>query len=155
MDPRWNLTSVRIGEWDTTVDPDCDDRGCADPVQDNRIVLPPIVHPDYSKDSRHQHHDIALLRLAKRVKFNVFRKPICVSIDPDMNDRNYDGYSFDVTGMHVRNGIKMLNEFIELCFLKDGVRKKMARRALKNSRLRFKVAILMCAKKLLQLKVEL
>lgn len=98
MDSRWNLTSVKIGEWDTTVDPDCDSHGCADPVEDNRIVLPFIVHPEYSKDSRHQHNDIALLRLTKRVRFNEFRKPICISLDSTVNERDYDGFSFDVAG---------------------------------------------------------
>lgn len=65
---------------------------------ENKIVGEPIVHPEYSKESRSQHHDIALLRLARKVDWNEFRKPICIVLDSSQNEMNYTGYSFDLAG---------------------------------------------------------
>lgn len=53
-------SSVRIGEYDTTTDPDCSSGFCAPPVV-NHGISHVIVHPDYV--SGQYHHDIALVVL--------------------------------------------------------------------------------------------
>lgn len=40
-----------------------------------------IVHRDYKPNSKNQHNDIALIRLAKDIKFTYFIKPICLPIN--------------------------------------------------------------------------
>lgn len=53
-------SSVRIGEYDTTSDPDCQSGFCAPQVV-NHAISHVIVHPDYV--SGQYHHDIALVVL--------------------------------------------------------------------------------------------
>lgn len=60
---------MRLGEWNTMEDPDCDiETICADPPID---VTPEeiICHPQYSDESRNKLHDIALIRLSRDVQF--------------------------------------------------------------------------------------
>lgn len=58
---------VRLGEWDTSTDPDCQDSVCAPPVHD---IDPEtvIIHQDYN--SPRFANDIALVKLAQRINFN-------------------------------------------------------------------------------------
>lgn len=101
VDSSWNLTSVRLGEWDRTTDPDCELGYCAPPAFENSIVGKILTHPDYKADSRNQHHDIALLRLARRVKANSFVKPICLPLDASFKDMNYTGFSYHIAGFYI------------------------------------------------------
>lgn len=55
-------SSVRVGEYDTTRDPDCaSDSGFCAPSVLNHAISHVVVHPDYVSGS--YHHDIALLVL--------------------------------------------------------------------------------------------
>lgn len=63
---------VRLGEWNTETDVDCDNvrgyRDCNERPVDLEIEET-IVHPDYKVNSANRHNDIALLRLNRDVGF--------------------------------------------------------------------------------------
>ncbi|XP_031638129.1 melanization protease 1-like [Contarinia nasturtii] len=82
------LTGVRLGEWNTTSNPDCDDGQCADPVQDIRVVER-IPHVDYNPDSESQGNDIALLRLERPITYTEWIKPICLPASSEVLNQNY------------------------------------------------------------------
>ncbi|TDG47409.1 hypothetical protein AWZ03_006137 [Drosophila navojoa] len=79
----WQMRAVRLGEWDTLTNPDCQVSGvpikteCAPPYQDV-LIEEVIVHPDYNKDSPSQTYDIAMIRLKDAVKLNNYVQPICL-----------------------------------------------------------------------------
>lgn len=98
----WTLTSVRIGEWDTkTTNPDCEflqnEQVCNEPIVDVPVVEK-IVHEDYVPNSKNQHHDIALLRLSRYVKYTDFARPICLPVDSVLRNSNENGKKFVVAG---------------------------------------------------------
>lgn len=78
----WQLSNVRLGEYDTDSDRDCvpdDERTviCADdPVTVE--IEEQIAHESYQPSSRDQKYDIALLRLSRDVTFTTYIKPICL-----------------------------------------------------------------------------
>ena len=78
----WNLTSVRLGEYDTSTERDCIPDGgnseiCApDPVTVE--IDQQIAHERYNPNARDQTFDIALLRLSRDVTFTDYIKPICL-----------------------------------------------------------------------------
>lgn len=61
-------TAVRLGEWDTTTDTDCDNGDCSDPVVDV-AVEELLSHENYNPNSKTQENDIALIRLSRDVDF--------------------------------------------------------------------------------------
>lgn len=98
----WRLTGVRLGEWDTATDPDCevDVRGmkdCAPPHLDVPVERT-IPHPSYDPGSKNQLNDIALLRLARRIEYTDFVRPICLPLDTNLRTATFDGISMDVAG---------------------------------------------------------
>ena len=98
----WQLTHVRLGEWDTSSDEDCDDsyineHVCAPPPIDIRIEKL-IPHENYNVDITDQHNDIALLRLQQTVTFSDFIAPICLPINSDLRNNNFVGQSLSVAG---------------------------------------------------------
>ncbi|KAL1463554.1 hypothetical protein WDU94_015295 [Cyamophila willieti] len=66
---------VRLGEWNTTGDPDCQGDLCAPPVQDINIAEV-IVHNDFIFPIFK--NDIALIRLETPAKLNFFVQPVCL-----------------------------------------------------------------------------
>uniref|UniRef100_A0A1B0FFU3 CLIP domain-containing serine protease n=1 Tax=Glossina morsitans morsitans TaxID=37546 RepID=A0A1B0FFU3_GLOMM len=98
----WRLTGVRLGEWDTTTNPDCEvdirgNKDCA-PEHLDVAVESAIPHPMYAPNSRNQLHDIALLRLARRVTFTDFVRPVCLPLDDNLRTASFDGIVMDVAG---------------------------------------------------------
>lgn len=93
-----HLMAVRLGEWDLSQTEDCEDDLCADPVVD--VPIESIhVHAMYNPTSRKKkEHDIALIRLAKRVDFTEWIKPICLPIDDATEDRNFADVELQVVG---------------------------------------------------------
>lgn len=97
---KWNLESVRIGEWDLNTEIDCD------PDDDTNCLPPPIdigieettVHEGYNKSKVSSPHDIALLRLSEKIDLGGLIKPICLPYDPSLWDKNYTGEYFTSTG---------------------------------------------------------
>uniref|UniRef100_A0A182MYN1 Peptidase S1 domain-containing protein n=1 Tax=Anopheles dirus TaxID=7168 RepID=A0A182MYN1_9DIPT len=73
---------VRLGEWDTESEVDCEDEqddqlACAAPVQDfgyDRI----IVHENYTGRHNDRSNDIALIQLDRPAEYNEYVKPICL-----------------------------------------------------------------------------
>ncbi|XP_034663024.1 serine protease 7 [Drosophila subobscura] len=73
------LTTVRLGEYDTSKDIDCIAGDCNPPYIE-RSIEQAIVHPEYDATSRHRYHDIALLRLAEPVTLNEYIQPVCLPL---------------------------------------------------------------------------
>lgn len=92
------LKSVRLGEWNTMTTRDCNSYGeCADPVQDIPIEQT-IVHQDYHASDKNTHNDIALIRLARPVKYSYFIKAICLPTDTQLRGFTDVGKKFTVAG---------------------------------------------------------
>jgi hypothetical protein len=94
------ITSVRIGEWHLGNETDCSIKNstfCAPPPID--INVEEINVPgDYIKKFSSKYHDIALLRLATKVEFNEFVKPVCLPLDPEWVDEIFTDYDFKAVG---------------------------------------------------------
>lgn len=73
------LTTVRLGEYDTSSEIDCVQNVCNKPVIKVGIEES-IVHPQYDPKSNDGHHDIALLRLNQPVELNAFLQPVCLPL---------------------------------------------------------------------------
>ncbi|XP_055709441.1 venom protease-like [Phlebotomus papatasi] len=73
------LSSVRIGEFDTSHDPDCAGSGFCAPSALNHAISHVVVHPDY--ETGKYHHDIALLILRTPINFTVAAQPLCLYPD--------------------------------------------------------------------------
>ncbi|XP_058448403.1 CLIP domain-containing serine protease B4-like [Malaya genurostris] len=96
----WTVSGVRLGEWDTSTDPDCDDADssdCFDPVQDIRVEKS-IPHEDFISSRTEVHNDIALLRLAEKARYSDTVVPICLPIDASFASRSYDTRKMFVAG---------------------------------------------------------
>jgi hypothetical protein len=94
------IESVRIGEWHLGTETDCSIENstfCAPPPIDIKVVGNE-THPDYDRSSSSKHHDIALLRLARKVNFNEFVKPVCLPLDPEWVDEDFTDYDFQAVG---------------------------------------------------------
>jgi len=97
----WRVHGVRLGEHDTNSDKDCDTvQGftyCSEPPV-NIPVVEQIAHEDYDPFSASQHHDIALLRLAREVSFTEYIKPICLPTSANLLNNVYTGTNVTVAG---------------------------------------------------------
>ncbi|KAK4887715.1 hypothetical protein RN001_003986 [Aquatica leii] len=81
---RFNLTMVRLGDYNVNTEIDCFKHGgydleCSDPVQLFGIEEK-ITHPFY--DFKERRNDIGLVRLSSSVQFSDYVRPICL---PDNN----------------------------------------------------------------------
>uniref|UniRef100_A0A1B0D181 Uncharacterized protein n=1 Tax=Phlebotomus papatasi TaxID=29031 RepID=A0A1B0D181_PHLPP len=70
---------IRIGEFDTSHDPDCAGSGFCAPSALNHAISHVVVHPDY--EAGKYHHDIALLILRTPINFTVAAQPLCLYPD--------------------------------------------------------------------------
>lgn len=99
--PTWNLVEVRLGEWDTSTDEDCDglgvDTDCS-PSPVDVVIVQKTPHPQYNPQSLEQYNDIALLRLEQRISYTDFVKPICLPRSPELRDKNSVGLKLQVAG---------------------------------------------------------
>ncbi|EDV42854.1 uncharacterized protein Dana_GF18202 [Drosophila ananassae] len=98
----WQLTGVRLGDWDTRTNPDCTTEfngreDCNDPYVDI-AVSERIPHPQYPGNARDQLHDIALLRLRDEVKYSDFISPVCLPSLPSQRDQMFLGRKAVVAG---------------------------------------------------------
>ncbi|KAM8704915.1 hypothetical protein ACLKA7_009383 [Drosophila subpalustris] len=79
----WVIRAVRLGEWDTMTNPDCQAISasgtveCAPSYQDVPVEQA-IVHPLYNKDDSNQTNDIAIIRLRDPAQLSDFVQPICL-----------------------------------------------------------------------------
>lgn len=80
-------TTVRLGDYDTSKEEDCDysdpeDPDCAEPVQDVRIKSY-VAHPNFDREK--VLHDIGLVQLEQAANFNHRNiKPICLPFSPEL-----------------------------------------------------------------------
>lgn len=89
--------SVRLGEWDTRGDPDCEHGICSDPVVDIAVEHS-IPHHKYQPYSRTQENDIALVRLKQSITFTDWIRPICLPVEARLRNVNYDGVGLQTLG---------------------------------------------------------
>lgn len=96
----WTLKSVRIGEWNlaTEIDCDSDDPDFCAPLPIDINVVQIITHKDYKHASKEQHNDIALVRLAKKVRLNEFVQPICLPLDTAIWNKDFSSYTLETAG---------------------------------------------------------
>lgn len=88
----WTLTSVRLGEYDTSSEKDCiqeeDEVICSDdPITVG--IEEQIVHEQYRPLSKDQKYDIALLRLSRNIVSTKYIKPICLPRSPSFGQKMY------------------------------------------------------------------
>lgn len=95
---RSRLVSVRLGEWDTSTDVDCNDEEVCAPPPQNIPVAELIPHENYLPNSQAQQDDIALLRLERPAVFNDYVRAICLPFDSHVVYRNFDGETMNVVG---------------------------------------------------------
>jgi len=98
----WKISAVRLGEWDTTTNPDCEmdvrgEKDCA-PEHIDVPVESVVPHPQYNPKSKNQINDIALLRLKHNVVFSDFVRPICLPLNSNLRSATFDGIFMDVAG---------------------------------------------------------
>ncbi|XP_017493073.1 PREDICTED: serine protease easter-like [Rhagoletis zephyria] len=96
----WHLTGVRLGEWNTRTEQDCeyDNNGntfCA-PAHRDIDVQTTTIHPQYSSGSKV--NDIALLRLAESVDYTDFISPICLPLTASQQAARYEGAAAEIVG---------------------------------------------------------
>ncbi|XP_013171014.1 PREDICTED: venom protease-like [Papilio xuthus] len=91
-----NVLSVRLGEWDTETEKDCNEDYCSDPPVDVKVVQV-IVHPKYNK--KLHDGDIALLRLGNSVNYTDYIRPVCLPTTKFVANQDYVvGTSFTTAG---------------------------------------------------------
>ena len=103
MPTTWSLTGVRLGEWDTSTDVDCDDS-----YVDEKICNPnppvdipieaKIPHENYDPQASNQHNDIALLRLAQPAPFDTYVRPICLPLAAVLQNNDLVKKTLSVAG---------------------------------------------------------
>ncbi|XP_017144468.1 melanization protease 1 [Drosophila miranda] len=98
----WQLSGVRLGEWDTSTNPDCTTekngrRDCNEGYVDNPVVER-IPHPQYPGNARDQLHDIALLRLRDPVVYTEHISPVCLPSLASQRDAIFLGRKMVVAG---------------------------------------------------------
>lgn len=97
----WRLVSIRFGENDLNQNPDCEgygsNRDCADAAVDVPVEQV-IVNDQYSAYNEQQYNDIALVRLARNVKFTAFIKPICLPMANELRGKSLIGDRMEVVG---------------------------------------------------------
>ncbi|KAH8268680.1 hypothetical protein KR026_011634, partial [Drosophila bipectinata] len=96
------LHSVRLGEWDTRVSPDCvklmnGQQVCA-PMHIDIGVEKTILHDKYVPNSVDQRNDIALVRLKQSVTYTDYVRPICLPTSEQVRNNLFTGYSMDAAG---------------------------------------------------------
>lgn len=98
----WSLTDVRLGEWDTSTDVDCDDSFVNERVCNEAPIDIPIEqkipHENYDPNAPNQHNDIALLRLAQYVPYSIYIRPICLPVEPSTRNNDFVRQTLSVAG---------------------------------------------------------
>lgn len=102
---RKDLSSVRLGEHDTSTDTETNHIDVA--------VVKMEIHPSY--DKKDGHSDMALLYLGEDVKFDDAVRPICLPLNDPIRSRNFEGYTPFVAGWgRTQEGGKSANVLQEL-----------------------------------------
>ncbi|XP_022909704.1 CLIP domain-containing serine protease HP8 [Onthophagus taurus] len=97
----WKLISVRLGEFNTSSPVDCVTTGKHTRCSPEPVDVPveqQIAHESYDPQSLDQYHDIALLRLASRVSYTDFVRPVCLPTIETHLRSSYQDEILDVVG---------------------------------------------------------
>jgi len=98
----WSLTGVRLGEWDTGSDVDCDNSYEGETLCNEAPVDVPIEqkipHEQYDPQGANQHNDIALLRLSRDVTYTTYIRPICLPSEPRLKTNDFVKQTLSVAG---------------------------------------------------------
>ncbi|XP_041969294.1 serine protease 7-like [Aricia agestis] len=84
MPGEYVLSDVRIGEFDTRTNPDCQLSMCAPPVQDRKIKHI-IIHPEFNKPP--YHNDIAIVEMDNPVELNEYVTPLCLPREEEIRPK--------------------------------------------------------------------
>lgn len=86
---------VRLGEWDIVSENDCVEDQCSDKPMDYDVDTF-VQHEDYT--SGPTHNDVALVKLASRVKFTEYISPVCLPITNKLKSKSETGRIFTIVG---------------------------------------------------------
>ncbi|EDW24927.1 GL24416 [Drosophila persimilis] len=117
------ISAVRLGEWDTSTNPDCqfDEQtkivNCA-PVYQDIGVEQVISHPLYNKTDLSQVNDIALIRLAQPAILNEFVEPICLP-NKQLRADELEGLVTEVGGWQARSSSRMKKSTVTITSIED------------------------------------
>jgi len=94
---RLRLEKVRLGEWNTSSVYDCNEPGdCANPVEDIPVAQV-FEHENYDPRSPSKENDIAVIRLARKVSYSDFIRPICLPIG-ELANKDFGGVDLTAAG---------------------------------------------------------
>uniref|UniRef100_U5EHU2 CLIP domain-containing serine protease n=1 Tax=Corethrella appendiculata TaxID=1370023 RepID=U5EHU2_9DIPT len=93
----WKLIQVRLGDWDSESEHDCEDDDCSDPVVDVDVESV-TVHNEYSPSSKAQYNDIALIRMRRAVRYTDWVKPVCLPVTATLKNKDVTGVKLFVAG---------------------------------------------------------
>ncbi|XP_019553316.3 CLIP domain-containing serine protease B4 [Aedes albopictus] len=86
---------VRLGEWDIASENDCIEDQCSDQPVDYDVDTF-VQHEDYT--SGPTHNDVALVKLATKVKFSEFISPVCLPLTATLKSKTEAGRTFTIVG---------------------------------------------------------
>uniref|UniRef100_A0A1B0ADI6 Peptidase S1 domain-containing protein n=1 Tax=Glossina pallidipes TaxID=7398 RepID=A0A1B0ADI6_GLOPL len=111
------VSAVRLGEWDTDTNPDCqvDIRGnkdCAPPYVDISVdrVFP---HDSFNMSVNGIRFDVALLRLSSSVTYTDFIRPICLPLNDSLQSLDFVGYSLIIAGWGHYNSENVMSNVLQ------------------------------------------
>uniref|UniRef100_A0A1A9WS69 Peptidase S1 domain-containing protein n=1 Tax=Glossina brevipalpis TaxID=37001 RepID=A0A1A9WS69_9MUSC len=111
------VTGVRLGEWNTDTNPDCqtDIRGhkdCAPPYVDISVDRV-LMHNSFNISLNGVRFDIALLRLSSSVTYTDFIKPICLPLNDSLRSLDFIDYSLIVAGWGHYNSENVMSSILQ------------------------------------------
>ncbi|TMW40046.1 hypothetical protein DOY81_014874, partial [Sarcophaga bullata] len=98
-----NNATIRLGEWNTATDLDCETfengtKVCADHSHLDVGIEEVIPHPSFNYKGDSTKYDIALVRLDRYVNFTDFIYPVCLPDRQRLYDKTFIGEKLDLVG---------------------------------------------------------
>ncbi|KAH8383473.1 hypothetical protein KR009_008881, partial [Drosophila setifemur] len=121
------ITAVRLGEWDTSTNPDCQyhedakQAECA-PVYQDIPVEELLPHPLYDRTNLSQAYDIALIRLRSPATLNEFVEPICLP-NKQFRADELEGLVTELAGWQATSSSRMRKSSVTITSIEECQRK--------------------------------